>query len=126
MYPGQRLQQRGDQRPERGRLRLLELQFYPPGYGPFIDPASCDTTHWCAALTIDSLESQFNFANLNPNCEEPVNFAFLQRNGVPAGPPARNYRPEHVHAEQPDAADDPGDVFPHIQDTKTAPTSVPT
>ena len=36
----------------------------------------------------DSLESQFNFANLNPACEEPVNFAFLQRNGVPAGPPS--------------------------------------
>ena len=67
---------------------FMELQFYPPGYGPFVDAPSCDPTHWCAALTIDSLESQFNFANLNPNCEEPVNFAFLQRNGVPAGPPS--------------------------------------
>ena len=67
---------------------FLELQFYPPGYGPFVDAPSCDATHWCAALTIDSLESQFNFANLNPACEEPVNFAFLQRNGVPAGPPS--------------------------------------
>ncbi len=67
---------------------FLELQFYPPGYGPWLDAPSCDPTHWCAALNIDSLESQFNFANLNPNCEEPVNFAFLQRNGVPAGPPS--------------------------------------
>jgi len=67
---------------------FLELQFYPPGYGPFVDAPSCDATHWCAALTIDSLESEFNFANLNPACEEPVNFAFLQRNGVPAGPPS--------------------------------------
>jgi len=25
---------------------------------------------------------------LNPNCQEPVNFAFLQTNGVPAGPPS--------------------------------------
>src|SRR4029077_16157484 len=34
------------------------------------------------------LESQFNFVGLNPACEEPVNFAFLQTNGVPAGPPS--------------------------------------
>ena len=67
---------------------FLELQFYPPGYQPFVDGPSCDATHWCAALTIDSLESQFNFANINTACEEPVNFAFLQRNGVPAGPPS--------------------------------------
>ncbi|HUY51078.1 MAG TPA: hypothetical protein VMV92_36150 [Streptosporangiaceae bacterium] len=67
---------------------FMELQFYPPGYQPFVDGISCDPTHWCAALTIDSLESQFNFVNLNPACTEPVNFAFLQRNGVPAGPPS--------------------------------------
>jgi hypothetical protein len=67
---------------------FLELQLYPPGYQPFVDAPSCNGTHWCAALTIDSLESQFNFANLNTACEEPVNFAFLQRNGVPAGPPS--------------------------------------
>ena len=67
---------------------FLELQFYPPGYQPFVDAPSCDSTHWCAALTIDSLESEFNFANINTACEEPVNFAFLQRNGVPAGPPS--------------------------------------
>ena len=53
-----------------------------------MDAPSCDARHWCAALTIDSLESEFNFANLNTACEEPVNFAFLQRNGVPAGPPS--------------------------------------
>ena len=67
---------------------FLELQFYPPGYQPFVDAPSCNSTHWCAALTIDSLESEFNFANINTACEEPVNFAFLQRNGVPAGPPS--------------------------------------
>ena len=27
-------------------------------------------------------------SGLNANCEEPTNFAFLQRNGVPAGPPS--------------------------------------
>jgi hypothetical protein len=66
---------------------FMELQFYPPGFAPFTDSESCTRGQWCAALTIDSLESQFNFVNLNAACEEPVNFAFLQRNGVPAGPP---------------------------------------
>ena len=67
---------------------FMELQFYPPGFTPFVDAQSCDPTHWCAAITIDSLEAQFNFANLNPACTEPVNFAYLQRNGLPAGPPS--------------------------------------
>lgn len=67
---------------------FMEMQFYPPGYQPFIDGPSCDATHWCAALTIDSLECSFDFAFCNPQCEEPVNFAYLQRDGVPAGPPA--------------------------------------
>jgi hypothetical protein len=67
---------------------FMELQFYPPGLTPFADNVSCDKTKWCAALTIDSLEGTFGFAFLNPACEEPVNFAFLQRNGVPAGPPS--------------------------------------
>jgi hypothetical protein len=67
---------------------FMELQFYPPGFAPFTDSVSCTRGQWCAALTIDSLEAQFNFANLNAACEEPVNFAFLQRNGVPAGPPS--------------------------------------
>jgi len=67
---------------------FMELQFYPPGDAPFADDISCSRTQWCVAMTIDSLESQFNFVGLNPACEEPVNFAFLQRNGVPAGPPS--------------------------------------
>jgi len=67
---------------------FMELQLYPPGYTPFVDSESCSVTKWCAALTIDSLECNFNFATCNPNCEEPVNFAYLQTNGVPAGPPS--------------------------------------
>jgi hypothetical protein len=67
---------------------FMELQFYAPGITPFVDAPGCLPTKWCSALTIDSLASQFNFVNLNPNCPEPVNFAFLQRNGVPAGPPS--------------------------------------
>jgi hypothetical protein len=66
---------------------FMELQFYAPGFtGP--DEPGCLRTKWCSALTIDSVESQFNFVNLNPNCMEPQNIAFLQRNGVPAGPPS--------------------------------------
>jgi hypothetical protein len=67
---------------------FMELQFYPPGQAPFADNISCDNTHWCAALTIDSFEATLNFATINPNCTEPVNFAFIQTNGVPAGPPS--------------------------------------
>lgn len=67
---------------------FMELQFYPPGFTPFIDSTSCSTTKWCAALTIDSLECTFNFASCNNSCIEPVNFAYLQTNGVPAGPPS--------------------------------------
>jgi hypothetical protein len=67
---------------------FMELQFYPPGFTPFIDSTSCSKTQWCAALTIDSLECTFNFATCNSGCVEPVNFSFLQTNGVPPGPPA--------------------------------------
>jgi hypothetical protein len=67
---------------------FMELQFYPPGFAPFADNVSCDRTQWCSALNIDSLAATFNFAFINPACEEPVNFAYLQRNGVPAGPPS--------------------------------------
>jgi hypothetical protein len=73
---------------------FMELQFYPPGLSPgigFIDSTSCSMTRWCVAITIDSLECNFNFATCNNNCIEPVNIAFLQTNGVPAGPPA----PQH-------------------------------
>jgi len=66
---------------------FVELQFYPPGFAPFADSISCDNTHWCSALTIDSLECSVS-GSCNPDCTEPVNFAFIQTNGVPAGPPS--------------------------------------
>ena len=66
---------------------FMELQFYAPGFAPFQDNVSCTRTRWCSALTIDSLEATADFT-LNPACVEPVNFAYLQRNGVPAGPPS--------------------------------------
>jgi hypothetical protein len=70
-----------------GGSAFMEMQFYPPGEPPFIDSSGCDDTHWCAALTIDSLECTAAFASCNNNCEEPINFGFIQRNGVPTGPP---------------------------------------
>jgi hypothetical protein len=66
---------------------FMEMQFYPPGFAPFADSVSCDNTHWCAALNIDSLEARAN-GSMNNACVEPVNFAFIQKNGVPAGPPS--------------------------------------
>jgi hypothetical protein len=72
-----------------GGAAFVELQFYAPGFAPFADNTSCDNTHWCSALNIDSLECTGNGTGpCNPNCVEPVNFAFIQRNGVPTGPPS--------------------------------------
>jgi hypothetical protein len=67
---------------------FVELQFYPPGFAPFADNISCDDTHWCSALNIDSLECNADGTNCNNNCPEPVNFAFIQRDGTPTGPPS--------------------------------------
>ena len=66
---------------------FMELQFYPPGFAPFDDSISCDNTHWCSALNIDSVECDAG-GTCNDNCIEPVNFAFIQTDGVPAGPPS--------------------------------------
>jgi hypothetical protein len=79
--------------PDHAGAAFMELQMYPPGYAPQI---SCDQTRWCAALTIDSLQANYGGlhgpgsppnALANPNCAEPVNFAFLTRSGRPVGPP---------------------------------------
>jgi hypothetical protein len=72
-----------------GGSGFVELQFYPPGFAPFADSISCDNTHWCSALNIDSLECTGNGSGpCNNNCVEPVNFAYVQTNGVPTGPPS--------------------------------------
>jgi hypothetical protein len=71
-----------------GGSAFLEMQFYPPGFGPWLDAPSFDNDHWGAALTIDSLEGTYGFTNLNLNCVEPVNFAFITKSGVPPGPPS--------------------------------------
>lgn len=73
--------------PEAAGSALLELQLYPPGFSPITKKISCDLVHWCAALNIDSLACNFNYKFCNPDCEEPVNFAFIQLDGVPTVPP---------------------------------------
>ena len=70
-----------------GGSAFMEMQLYPPGNAPFVDSESCDATHWCAALTIDSFTGSPTQA-ANPACQEPANFAFIQQNGVPTGPPS--------------------------------------
>jgi hypothetical protein len=66
---------------------FMELQFYPPGFTPFTDSSACSATQWCSALNIDSLACTSS-GSCDNNCIEPVNFSFLQTNGVPPGPPA--------------------------------------
>ncbi len=73
----------------------MEMQFYPPGWVKWPTGNSCDSTRWCAALNIDSLSEDMNTGAVNnENCLdtvgiEPVNFAFITKNGkshAPADP----------------------------------------
>jgi hypothetical protein len=87
----------GSNVPNAAGSAFMELQLYPPGFTPpWTDAVSCSATKWCAALTIDSLECNFNFATCNNNCIEPVNFSFLQTNGVPTGPPSPQLANAHT------------------------------
>ena len=72
----------------------LELQFYPPGWAPFPSGVSCDAKHWCAAMNVWSYYyNPVTGQELNTACQSQVggieldNYAFVQRNGVPTGPP---------------------------------------
>jgi len=77
-----------------------ELQFYPPGWVPQPMGIGCDAARWCAALTIDTFSEnqntgQFNnTACLNTAGPEPVNFAFITKNGQSTAP-ANALHPEH-------------------------------
>jgi hypothetical protein len=74
----------------------MEFQFYPPGYGPFINAISCDPTKWCAAMVVWSFIEQANpFQFSNGACAgitgaEPGNFQFLSlgTSGVNVNGPA--------------------------------------
>jgi hypothetical protein len=71
---------------------FMEMQFYPPGWVN----GSGDRHLWFSALNIDSLSENMNTGSFNnPACEaavvgsdEPVNFAFITKSGVPVGPPS--------------------------------------
>ena len=71
---------------------FMEMQFYPPGWVSWPPGNSCDATKWCAALNIDSFSQNQNTGqNNNAACLntvgiEPVNFAFITKNGVPQAP----------------------------------------
>ena len=73
---------------------FLEVQFYPPGWVPWLEAISCDPTKWCAAVAIFSFNSdQNNGVNNNAAClnsvgVEPANFAFITLNGTPHAPAA--------------------------------------
>jgi hypothetical protein len=72
---------------------FLEVQFYPPGWAPFLHAISCDATKWCAAMAIFSLNQDQNSGAVNnADCLntvglEPANFAFITKSGTPHAPP---------------------------------------
>jgi hypothetical protein len=77
-----------------------EMQFYPPGWAPWPAGIGCTASQWCAALNIDTFSENENTGQLNNTAclntvgPEPVNFAFLTKNGV-ATAPANPQHPEH-------------------------------
>jgi hypothetical protein len=77
-----------------------EMQFYPPGWVPWPAGLGCTATQWCAAMNIDTFSQNSNTGALdNVDClntvgPEPVNFAFLTKNGK-AADPASPAHPEH-------------------------------
>ena len=79
---------------------FMELQFYPPGWVPWPAGIGCDATHWCSAMNIDTFQDNENTGDFNNNAclnsvgPEPVNFAFLTKNGA-SPDPGNALHPEH-------------------------------
>ena len=77
-----------------------EMQFYPPGWVRWPAGTGCTARQWCAALNIDTFQTNANtgaFNNtscLNTVGPEPVNFAFVTKNGK-ATAPGSPLHPEH-------------------------------
>jgi hypothetical protein len=73
---------------------FLEVQFYGPGYVPQFEGFGCAATQYCAAMTIDSVGENQNTGAVNTaDCdnyvlggEEPVNWAYITRNGISQAP----------------------------------------
>ena len=78
----------------------MEMQFYPPGWVAWPAGIGCNATQWCSALNIDTFQNNANTGTLNnTDClntvgPEPVNFAFLTKNGK-ATAPGNPQHPEH-------------------------------
>jgi hypothetical protein len=77
-----------------------EMQFYPPGWVPWPSGIGCTAKQWCAALNIDTFADNENTGALNNTAclntvgPEPVNFAFVTKNGK-ATAPANPGAPQH-------------------------------
>ncbi len=77
-----------------------EMQFYPPGWAPWPAGIGCTANQWCAALNVDTFSTNSNTGDFNNTAclntvgPEPVNFAFVTKNGV-ATAPANPQHPEH-------------------------------
>lgn len=73
---------------------FMEMQFYPPGWGPVscTDANGNQDGKWCAALTIDSYDSNSNTGQPNNvACDnligpEPVNYAVVTKSGKSVAP----------------------------------------
>ena len=73
---------------------FMELQFYGPGYVPQFEGFGCTAHQYCAAMTIDSRTLNQNTGVANTKAcnnfilggEEPINWAYVTRNGVSQAP----------------------------------------
>jgi hypothetical protein len=101
-----------------------EMQFYPPGWAPWPAGIGCTAKQWCAAMNIDTFANNSNTGALNNTAclntvgPEPVNFAFVTKNGkstAPANPGA----PQHfVPNNKANLLMNPGDSLTvHLFDT---------
>jgi hypothetical protein len=79
---------------------FMEMQFYPPGWVAWPAGIGCNAKQWCSALNIDTFQNNANTGTLNNDAclntvgPEPVNFAFVTKNGT-ADSPANPQHPEH-------------------------------
>jgi len=101
-----------------------EMQFYPPGWAPWPTGIGCTAKQWCAAMNIDTFADNENTGALNNTAclntagPEPVNFAFVTKNGkstAPANPGA----PQHfIPNNKANLLMNPGDSLTvHLFDT---------
>ena len=90
-----------------GGAAFMELQFYPPGFAPF---ARLDQLRQHAlVLGADHRQPRVHVVGpCNNDCVEPVNFAFIQPDGVPPGRPARSSPTTRRSRRTAHAADEPG------------------